>query len=91
MPSTLFNIDIQQNQWIDLYAVSGLPVGTQISIENVGSADVYLTVKETQPDADYDAYNVVVRGGLPKKNTVGDVGAWAYCPSQAGKLSLRAM
>lgn len=90
MADTLTNVPIPANQWVDLYAATGVPVGTAVSIENVGAADVYLTVRATQPPIDYDAYNVVQRqNGVRLRNTEGDSGAWAFSPNTNGKVNVR--
>lgn len=91
MPDSTENVTVTVGQWVDLYAITGLSVGTQISVENIGSSDIYLTVLATLPTPDYDKYDVVRAGGLPAKNTAGDSGAWAYSPNREGKLSVRAM
>ena len=89
MPDTLNNIDIPVNQWVDIYLLSGITVGTQLAIENVGVADIYLAVQETEPDPDHDAFNIVKRDSdIPYSNSVGDSGAWAFAPSEGGKLNV---
>lgn len=92
MPDNLTNVDIPDNVWVDLYTLTGIPVGTGISVQNIGSADVYLTVAADQPPVDHDAYNVSQRGtGIWLRNSSGDSGAWAFCNGSAGKLSVRAL
>lgn len=92
MAETLANVDIPANSWVDLYALTGLAVGTAISVQNIGSADVYLTVAAAQPPVDHNAYNVISRNtGVWLRNTSGDIGAWGFCPNADGKLSVRAL
>lgn len=70
----------------------GIPVGTPISIQNIGVNDIYLTVTATQPPVDYDAYNVIMRdNGIRLRNTAGDEGAWAFAPASVGKLNVRVL
>lgn len=89
MPNTIQNITVPTNLWVDLYALAGLAVGTQLIIENSGDIDVYLAVQAVQPGQDHDAYNIVKRRpSISLQNTQGDAGAWAYCPGGAGKLSI---
>ena len=89
MGDNLPNILIPVNEWVDLYALSGITPGLSIMVENVGSYDVYLTVQDTQPDTDHDSYNVVQRGnGVRLQNAVGASGAWAFCNSLGGKVSV---
>jgi hypothetical protein len=90
MAETLANVEIPANNWVDLYALTGLTVGTAISVQNIGSADVYLTVAAAQPPVDHNAYNVISRNtGVWLRNTARDTGAWAFCPNAEGKLSVR--
>lgn len=90
MADTLPNVFLPRNQWVDLYAETGLPVGTEIQVQNIGAGDVYLTVRATQPPVDYDAYNVAQRrNDVWLKNTSGDSGAWAFSPNTNGKINVR--
>lgn len=89
MSDTLTNIDLTAGEWIDLYAASGITVGDAINVENIGVCDVYLAVQAAQPDKDHDAYNVLQRfNGVRLKNTIGDAGAWAFCPNVGGKVNV---
>ena len=89
MADTLPNIIVPPNEWVDLYALTGIAVGTAIQVQNVGSSDVYLTVAATQPANDFDGYNVVARkNGLFHRNEEGASGFWAYSQSVEGKLSV---
>jgi hypothetical protein len=89
LADTLTNITIPNNQWVDLYSLSGLEVGTVLSIENIGVCDVRLAVQEDKPDQDHDAYNVIQRGnGIRLVNNSTDLGAWAFCQSSGGKLNV---
>lgn len=90
MPDTLVNVPLPANTWVDLYAATGIPVGVAISAENVGTSDVYLTVRATQPPIGFDAYSIVQRKtSVPYRNSTGDAGAWAYSPNCRGKLNVR--
>jgi len=77
MADTLPRITIPDDVWVDLYAASGIPVGTQITVHNVGNDEVFLSTKATQP----------TEIGLPVKpyqsstNEAGDSGAWAFAPN----------
>lgn len=83
------NISIPRNQWVNLYIESGIPVGTAISVDNVGDPDVWLTVQLDQPEPDHDAYVVVKRDGPPYRNSQGDSGAWAFCQGNDAKVNVR--
>lgn len=87
MPDTLGNIILLANTWTDLYAETGIAVGVQIVVQNIGTCDVYLTTKAGQPD-DEDARQISERGEF-LINDIGDSGAWAYCQSAGGSLNVR--
>jgi len=92
MPDTLPNINLPTNVWVDLYAASGLPVGTAIEADNIGASPVRLTVRATQPPPDYDSFNVLpARAPYRLRNTEGDSGAWALCKSAPGAVNIRAL
>ena len=74
--ATLDNIQIPPKQWVDLYALSGVQVGTRIKVQNLSSSSVYLNSNETQP-SDISAYNKLGRSKI-MINDSGDAGAWAY-------------
>jgi hypothetical protein len=88
MADTLPNIAIPTNQWVDLYALAELPVGIQISIENIGVCDVYITIQAAEPDPDHDSYTVIQRdNGEPYPVPAGAAGAWAFCTA-GGKVNI---
>lgn len=90
MADTIQNIVIPSGEWVDLYALSGVTVGTAISIQNIGVCDVYLAVRETQPPLTYDAYNIIQRkNGFWLRNSQGDSGAWGFCAHSGGKVNIR--
>lgn len=90
MPDTLQNVKIPANRWVDLYAETGITVGAPISVQNVGTADVYLTVAADEPPVDYEAYNIVMRdNGIRLRNSAGDSGAWAFVPAEGGEINVR--
>jgi hypothetical protein len=91
MADTRPNIPIPKGQWVDLYELANIVRGIQISVENVGTCDVYLAVQEDQPEPDHDAYNIVRRKGDPLRNNEGDAGAWAFCNNTNGLLNVSSM
>lgn len=88
MAENFTNIRLPVSEWVDLYALSGVSVGVALSVENIGSPDVYLTVSATKPSPDHDAYNVLRREDEPIRNSSGDPGAWAFCQSSGGMVSV---
>lgn len=89
MSDTIQNITIPQNQWVDLYALSSIAVGTQITVENTGDIDIYLSVQAAQPAIGTDNYNILARNnGVRLQNSKDDAGAWAYCNGSSGKINI---
>ena len=78
MALTLPNISIPAGAWVDLYAASGIPVGTKISVQNLSYGDVRLAAKATAP-TDKDGY-ALLQFGRAAPNQAGDTGAWAMSP-----------
>ena len=77
MADTLPNIHIPQRTWVDLYAASGIAVGTQITVTLVSGFEALLCTKATQP-TDLSAYDPLVDTRFPLTNKTGDSGAWCY-------------
>ena len=86
MPDTLQNIRLTAQTWINIYAESGITVGDQILVQNIGVCDVYLTSQAAQP-TEYTAYQMIERSQF-SINDQGDAGAWAYCHS-GGLINVR--
>lgn len=86
MADTLQNIKLPANTWVDLYAASGIIVGTQIVVKNLSIVGVKLNAQATTPtqtDANTDetgSYSPLGSFGSAS-NDVGDSGAWAYSHS----------
>jgi len=77
MSVTLPNIPLPSGVWIDLYAKSGIKVGTRVSIDNVSSSDIYYTSAQEQPDLDFRSYNTLKPRVGKVSNNKGDLGLWA--------------
>lgn len=89
MADTTPNIRVSSGAWLDLYTVTGFPVGTQITVENVGDSDLFLAITTNQPDPDHDSYNVLNRQGCcTLTNSQGDPGAWVFSNNQDGKVNV---
>ena len=91
MTDTLPNIRIIADEWIDLYAESGIPVGTKILVENTGVCDVSLAVQASKPSTGHGSFNIVKRTGGALHNHAGDSGAWAFCGNTDGQLNVSEM
>ena len=76
MADTLDKIVLPAGTWVDVYASSGITVGTQLRCQNIGANDVNITVAATEPTV-LDAINIF----KPYEffiNSTGDSGAWVY-------------
>lgn len=89
MPDTLPNIILPSNEWVDLYALTGIAVGTQIKIQNIGYADVHLTVAPIQPGLGSENFCISSRrvGGYIYINA-GASGVWAFSGTKGGKVNV---
>lgn len=51
MADTLPDIKLLGTSWIDVYAATGIPVGTPLIIQNKTAPSIYVQVRSTQPVA----------------------------------------
>jgi len=89
MADNLPNVNLPSDVWVDLYDTTGINIGIQLEVQNVGAADVQLTARATTPPDDSDAFNIVSGRNVLARNEEGDVGAWARSRSAAGKLAVK--
>jgi len=77
MAASLPSVPIPPNTWVDLYDATGITIGVQLVIQNVGSIEVKLTESVAEPVSDDVGVNrLPVREYVT--NTTGNVGAWAF-------------
>ncbi|MDB4306039.1 hypothetical protein N9980_00570 [bacterium] len=57
MADTLANIEVPKSDWVDVYALSGIAVGTAMLMQNVGTVDIKYRTLATKP-ADDSAFNI---------------------------------
>jgi hypothetical protein len=88
MADTNPNIPIPAGQWVNLYALAGADIGSQLTVENTGTCDIYLAVQAFQPEPDHKSYNILRRTDPRLTNSVGDLGAWAFCPNTDGEINV---
>lgn len=89
MADTTANIKVTRGEWRDIYALSLIPVGTKITVENVGDTDVWLAVAPTKPPNDFDKYAVLCRkGDGVLTNSEGDSGAWVFSNNADAKINV---
>ncbi len=90
MSDTLPNVFLPAGEWVDLYAVSKIVVGSVIAVQNIGVTDGYLSAQKEQPANTSEAYCVIQRlTGDWYRNEENDLGAWAFSERMDGKLSIR--
>jgi len=89
MPDTLENIPIPVNEWVDLYDLSGITVGSEVSVQNVGVCDLYLAVQASQPEKPHNSYKIIQRkNGISYTSIPDDSGLWAFCNNDEGLINI---
>lgn len=88
MADTNPNIPLPAGIWHDLYDLANTAIGSQLTVENTGTVDIYLAVQAFQPELDHNSYNVLRRTDPRLTNSVGDLGAWAFCPNTNGEMNI---
>jgi hypothetical protein len=86
MATSLPRVNLPVNTWVDLYAETGIAVGTQIIVQNTGSSEVNLVESATTPNTNTTGFNSLVER-MFFTNASGNVGAWAYT-SDGGSLQV---
>ena len=79
MANSLPNVTVKSKVWVDLYAATGIAVGTKIIIQNLGANECRLVEYNTEPTK-RDGYNEILVGKYLSSADV-PVGAWAYAHS----------
>ncbi len=76
MAQSLPSVKLESKEWVDLYDATGIVVGTQIIIQNIGDSNVRLVEAASQPSLN-GGYNLVV-GKNYSTSATAPIGAWAY-------------
>ena len=80
MSDTLKNIKLVRNTWIELYAESGVSIGSQIAVENISAIPIKIYRGETVPldadDVENGFFNRLLAHG-ETEHIAGDLGVWA--------------
>lgn len=87
MADTLPNVDLPQGTWVNLYTATGLTVGTQIQVQNIGGVDVRLVTQAAQP-TDETGFNVIRPTSLTFVSQTAPTGAWARADRADGALNV---
>lgn len=74
------NVLLPKETYVDLYAGSGITVGTQIKVLNMTPNTVRLFSTASTPTSTDDNIPLPFRAGTAQ-NDAGDPGAWAYSVS----------
>lgn len=73
-------ISTSENVWLDVYAVTGVPVGGGITIQNQSPNALVVRYADSAPQPnDYSGY--MVMPGKDRQVDAGGVGCWARCVS----------
>ena len=76
MATSLPSVTIPANTWVDIYDATGIVLGTQIILQNIGSSEVDLVESATQPASS------IGHNSLPPRefftNSASAVGAWGF-------------
>ena len=76
MAQSLPPVNLPRNTWVNLYASTGITVGTALIIQNIGAKEAILTESLDEPTSGYGHNKLMSR--LFFINTDGNIGAWAY-------------
>lgn len=75
MATSLPPVDLPKNTWVDLYAQTGISVGTRIIVQNTGKDDAFLTESPIEPIQGTGFNKIQPLQYLT--NSTSPVGAWA--------------
>ena len=90
MAATINDIVVPKGTWTDLYAASGVSVGTAVTVINTGSTDLHLAIKATAP-ASFPFGIPLYAGPIGSTALVGasEVGLWAYSANDTGYINVQ--
>lgn len=77
MSDTLPDVVLPAKTPVDLYAETGITVGTKVSVQNIASGDVRVHVGAVEPTMGVSGGALLVTG-QSGENTQGDSGLWAW-------------
>jgi hypothetical protein len=86
MANTRDDVLIASQTWTDLYAATGIVVGTAVNVYNKGSNACLLCIKATSPDTDTQIGAPLYAGSVGSFANIsaGESGLWVYCDAAAG-------
>lgn len=89
MADTLPNVSLPIGQWVDLYNATGITVGTQIQVQNLGGSLVLLHTGETAPTS-ADGFNILRPDSITFVSQAAPTGTWAKSENDIGLLNVGA-
>lgn len=86
MATSLTPVKLEAGIWKDLYATTGIAVGTQITMENTGTYDALLTEANAQPSLNVNqvGHSILVsvdsvnNGFSQRTSPTTPIGVWVY-------------
>lgn len=90
MANTRPDLVIPANTWVDCYAASGIPVGTEVHIYNKGNSGCNLCVSPTMPwGSTIGAPLYVGTSGSYLHLKAGESGLWVYSQGSGTRLLIQ--
>lgn len=87
MADTIEDIAVPKGVWTDLYAGSGIAVGTAVTLVNTGSSAVRIAISASTPSSTTIGIPLFVGAiGNIAQVSAAEVGLWAYAPD--GKTTI---
>lgn len=90
MADTRLDVTVPSNTWKDLYAATGITVGTALEIYNKGSNPCLLVIRATTPP---NTTMGIPMGWSDAGNhryiSAGESGCWVYSPGNSTYLSVQ--
>lgn len=90
MADTSNNIPLPKSVWVDLYAVTGITVGTELLVQNQSTQACKIYAGATPP-ADLTVSGApfkTLKGWAEANNDDGDLGAWAISLASDGLINV---
>lgn len=76
MATSLTSVKLPLNTWVDIYTETGITVGVQIIIQNLGDATARLSESASEPIST-TGYNIIEESQY-LTNVTSNVGAWGF-------------
>lgn len=87
MADTISNVTLPAGVWVNLYLATGLDVGTQIQIQNIGNTSVFLHTGANQPTSS-SGFNIIRPESLVFVSEPSPSGSWAQSQRNTGLVNV---